>query len=344
MDYWYFADYLKGGVVMGSDIIVFIVKVLGIIAMVLLFTLALYFVVVTFRLILDKRIMRRKLRFKTRVIRFWYKFKRHRYPNLIEFAKWVVIDIFRGKDKLKLFGIWCFTGYYGEGKTLGAVTFAKSMQKKHPHKNIKIYTNFKMRGQDGRIEKWEDLLELPPNSIVVFDEIQSTFTSTKFKDFPIELLWKITQCRKRGLMILCSSPVYSRMVIQLRESTDMVIVCKNVLGLDRWFSYDFYREPEYESALAAQKAGGIRGIGAMQRFRKFHISHVAQDYDYHQYNTHQIVDRLDIVPEDTKPGKVNKRALGEVLTMLDRLQADKENLEEVNKQIKRAVRLLKSAS
>lgn len=305
-----------------------------------------YFIFVTTRIFLSRKIWRRKkkLKFRSKLKRFRILVRLHRYPNYIEFAKWVIIDVLRGKDKLKLFGIWCFTGYYGEGKTLGAVTFANSMRKKHAHKNIKIYSNFALRGQDGKIEKWEDLIELPENTIVVFDEIQSTFSSQKFADFPIELLWKITQCRKRGLMILCSSPVYTRMDIKLRESTECVVVCKNVLSLDRWFSYDFYREPEFEAAQAAQRAGGIRALGVMRRHRKFHISLIAQDRDYYQYNTHQIVDRLDVVQDDKKNNKkFDNAVIKEVLKKLDRLQADETNIKQVNEEIKKAVRRLKTA-
>lgn len=238
-----------------------------------------------------------KFRFK----HFLYHVRDTRYINTVEFLKWVIIDIFRGVDRFKLFGIWCFTGYYGEGKSLGAVNFAFNIRDSRPRKNIKIFSNFNVKGQDGKIECWQDLLDLPPNSIVIFDEIQSTFTSQKYSDFPIELLWKLTQCRKHGLAIFCTSPVYSRMSIQLRESTDYVIESKNVFGLNRWFSYNFYHAPEYEAVV---NAVGVTGAVKKRQNRSFNYTLVAQDKNYRRYNTTEQIDRWDI--EDKSKTKMKK--------------------------------------
>lgn len=214
------------------------------------------------------------------------------YGKLFDFAKWSIYDLAAGKDKVKLFGVWAFTGYYGQGKTMGAVTFANYLKNKYPEKNISIYSNFDLKGQDGRVEKWEDLLELPPNTILVFDEIQSTFSSQKFKDFPLDLLWKLTQCRKHGLMILASTPVYSRMVIQFRESVDYVVVCRNTFGLDRFFRYSFFHAPEYEKYREDKFK--------LLRHRAFNFSFIATNKHYQQYNTQEQVDRMDIVGNDEK--------------------------------------------
>lgn len=217
--------------------------------------------------------------------------RKHRYNNYFELFKWVMIDILRGKTKYKLFGIWCFTGYYGQGKTLGAVSYAFAVKEKMAKVgiNIHIVTNFHCRGQDFMITKWQDLLTLPKYTIVIFDEIQSTFTSQKFKEFPIELLWKITQCRKQKLCVFASSPVYSRMAIQIRESTDFVIVCSNRLDVDRYFTYDFYRANEYEKYCESELKLFTK--------RKWRHTLIAQDYDYRRYNTEEIVDRFDIKAE-----------------------------------------------
>lgn len=254
--------------------------------------LTVYFIVVVLKLaVKNKRCYGRFRR-----SRFKYSFLKHKFIKPVEFLKWVIIDVFRGKDSLKLFGIWAFTGYFGQGKTLGAVTFAMSLREKYPHRNIKIYTNFSMKGSDGKIKCWEDLLNLPKNTIVIFDEIQSTFTSQKFKDFPIDLLWKLTQCRKNGLAVFCTTPVFSRMSIQLRENTDFVVVCKNRLGLDRWFTYSFYHAPDYER--------NIESPIKLRLYQKFAMNLVAGNFEYKQYNTNEIVDRLDIVGQDEKNKKM----------------------------------------
>ena len=224
----------------------------------------------------------------------------HKGPfNLI---KWVICDVLRGKNYFKLFGIWCFTGYYGEGKSLGEVNFAFNLKKKHPEMDIKIYSNFNVVGQDGKITGWEDILHLPKNTILLFDEIQSTFTSTKFKDFPLELLWKLTQCRKHGLAIFCTSPVYNRMTIQLRESCDYVIECHNVFHLDRYFRYVFFRADKYEQY---NNASGLLAGMRKREYIDFTHSFVARDIDYSLYDTTEQIDRFDVVEEEPKKGKSN---------------------------------------
>lgn len=232
--------------------------------------------------------------------RFKAGFMNSKHFGPLNLIKWLVYDILRGKSYFKLFGIWCFTGYYGEGKSLGEVNFAFNLQKKHPEMNIKIYSNFNVKGQDGKITCWEDILDLPKNTILLFDEIQSTFTSTRFKDFPMELLWKLTQCRKHGLAIFCTSPVYSRMSIQLRESCDYVIESKNVMKLDRYFKYTFFRADKYERF---NQAEGIFDNLKKGKFIEFVYSFVARDLEYSRYNTKEQIDRFDIVGDETPQTK-----------------------------------------
>lgn len=259
--------------------------------------LMLYVALKTFRIAWKNRIPYRKKhhKLKFRFKNFLYHVRETRYVNFVEFLKWVIVDIFRGVDRFKLFGIWCFCGYYGQGKSLGAVNFAFKLQKRYPHKNIKIYSNFNVKGQDGKITEWQSLLNLPRNTIVLFDEIQSTFSSQKYNAFPIELLWKLTQCRKHGLAIFCTSPVFSRMSIQLRESADYVIDCKNWFKLDRWFSYDFYKVREYE--MKENITGMTKGV-KQRKLRSFKYTLVAQDSNYKRYNTTEQIDRWDIEEKD----------------------------------------------
>lgn len=263
----------------------------------------LYILIKTLSIGFKHRISHRKKhhKLKFRWKHFLYHVRDTRYINTVEFIKWVLIDLLRGLDRYKLFGIWCFTGYYGEGKSLGAVNFAFNIKEKNPQKDIKIFSNFNVKGQDGKIECWQDLIELPKDSIVIFDEIQSTFTSQKYSDFPIELLWKLTQCRKHGLAIFCTSPVYSRMSIQLRESTDYVIESKNRFGLNRWFTYNFYHAPEYEAIV---NVTGINGAIKKKQNREFKYTLIAQDKNYKKYNTTEQIDRWDI--EDKNNKKIKK--------------------------------------
>lgn len=209
-----------------------------------------------------------------------------KYGKIIDFIKWIIIDTLRGKDFLKLYGIWAFTGYYGEGKTLGCVLYAKHLQEKYPHRDIKIYSNIEIKGQNGKVKNWRDLLELPPNTIVIYDESQSDWSSTLgVRDFPEDLLRKITQVRKKQLAIFMTSPVYTRMNINLRESVNFVIECKNIMQFDRWFRYDFYRAELYEKLMDDPKRKRKEGY-------LFGESFVVSDDDYTLYDTNEEVKSL----------------------------------------------------
>jgi hypothetical protein len=215
-------------------------------------------------------------------------------------VRWIIHDVLSGKSYFKLFGIWCFAGYYGQGKTIGMVQYAHHIIAKHPELHINLYANFTCKGQNGFINTWHDLLDLPPNTIVLFDEMQNTFESTKFKEFPIELLHKMTQCRKSGLAIFCTSPVYNRIDIKIRESTDYVVECTNVMKFDRLFKYNFFRADKYEK----YNNGTMTKIERM-RYCEFSEHMIATDRVYNMYDTNNIVERSDIEGAD-KQAKINK--------------------------------------
>lgn len=282
-----------------------VILIVFVVSAVILHTL-LYTIYVVF---IKSPLLTRRITFKRVLKRIRYRILKTRYIMPVELLKWLLYDVVVGRDRAKIWGLWVFTGYFGEGKTLGAVKFALQLRDKYPKKNIKICSNFNMKNQYKKITDWEDILDLPKNTIVIFDEIQSTFTSQKFKEFPIDLLWKITQCRKHGLMVLCTAPVFARMTIQLRENADFVIRCSNVLGLDRLFKYNFYRAADYERYLENPLK--------LRAHRHLSMSFVASNYDFKKYNTYEIVERLDI--EGSKVNK-EKRLENDVLKRISNYQ------------------------
>lgn len=293
------------------DIVKMVLSLVGYLILSILVTMLLVNLIQTLTIL--KRSVKDKISFRD-------EFMNYKHFGLMNLAKWVIKDVALGKSYFKLYGIWCFTGYYGQGKSLGEVNFAFQLRKNHPDLDIKIYSNFNVKGQDGKVTCWEDILTLPKNTILLFDEIQSTFTSTKYKDFPIELLWKLTQCRKHGLAIFCTSPVYSRMSIQLRESTDFVVESKNVMNLDRLFKYTFFRSDKYESYY---NSDGLLKPLRKREYIEFNHTMVARDIDYSLYDTTEQIDRWDIVDDDNKKTKsidtkklendIYKRVMGDVM-------------------------------
>ena len=208
-----------------------------------------------------------------------------------------------------MFGIWAFTGYYGEGKTLGTLQFAKQMQRNYPHRNIKIYSNINIVGQnwskppvydssgictfEGQklIRDFKEILDLPKNSIFIYDESQSDFTCNMgVNAFPDDLLRRITQVRKKQFAMFMTSPKYNRMNINIRESVNFVIECRNFMQLDRFFTYNFYRAEDYED---------FRENKVKLRLNRYlHFTFVVHNIDYRQYNTIEEVSTIKI--EDTK--------------------------------------------
>lgn len=232
----------------------------------------------------------------------------HRYKfKLVEFIKWCIVDTLRGKDRLRLWGLWAFTGYYGQGKTMGCVQFAKYLQKSYPHRDIKIYSNIEVDGQVKRITSWEELLDLPKNSIMIYDESQSDWScNIGTNSFPEDFLRRITQCRKKQFAMFMTSPTFRRMNINIRESVNFVIECKNILDMDRWFKYDFYRAEEYE-VLHENKF-------KLHQNKYLSMSFVTHDDDYKLYNTVEEVESIKDV--DIKLNKKDSVVLGDEIKKL----------------------------
>lgn len=224
------------------------------------------------------------------------------YWRYIDFIKWIVIDFSRGKSYFKMYGLWIFTGYFGQGKTIGMAAYARKLQKEHPEKDIKIYSNIEINGQVKRIESYEEILNLPQSSIVILDEGHADFTSTTGKNaFPIELLRKITQMRKKELMIFTTSPVYNRMNIMIRENANFIIESNNVLDMDRWFRYKFYRAEIYD--LYYEDKDKLRQNALM-----WTESVIASDEVYGYYDTVEEVE--SIMGEEDNEKKINKHNYG----------------------------------
>lgn len=230
--------------------------------------------------------------------------KEHRYFKIVDFVKWVLIDIKRGKDKLRLWGIWAFTGYYGEGKTMGCVQFAKHLQKQYPHRDIKIFSNIEVKGQVRRVLNWEELLDLPPNSIFIYDESQADWScNIGANGFPEDFLRRITQCRKKQFAMFMTSPKFNRMNINLRESVNFVIECKNIFQFDRWFKYTFYRAEDFEQ----YHENKIK----LMLNKYLQMSFVVNDSDYGLYNTVEEVETIK--NEDVKLKKVETNMIQDIL-------------------------------
>lgn len=214
-------------------------------------------------------------------LRIW--FKTVKMPLFFDFLRWVIIDIKRGKTKNPIYGIWLYCAYFGEGKTLSMCNRALQLKKRYPY--IKLASTFNFKYADIQISHWKEIEGLPDNTVLLFDEIVSSWNNKQYNEFPFEFLSRLTQCRKKHLMVLATAPQFDDVVIQFRRYCDFVIECKNILGLDRLFKNVYFRRDKYEKYKEANEE-------KLKKAVYFKTYFVADDAMYDMYNTHEIVSSI----------------------------------------------------
>lgn len=129
-----------------------------------------------------------------------------------------------------IFGVYCFDGKQGSGKTYSVVEFLKNNNNSMP-----IYANIKsLKGINYTyFTGFEELLKLrnKRNCIIVYDEI---FTAlTKSSKLNTDVLNFLSQMRKRGIIFLTTAQEWLEINITLRRYCRFRIECKmkNFLGL-----------------------------------------------------------------------------------------------------------------
>lgn len=223
-----------------------------------------------------------------------------------DFVRLCITDLFLKDKGFSLYGIYTFVGYFGEGKTLGMVRFARHIKRQYADRGIEVHiaANFKLKDQDIFVTSWTDILNLPRNTILLFDEIHTTFDTHGFSDFPLELLTHLTQQRKRKLAIFTSTQVFKQAVVQVRRITAWVVICKNRWHRDRWFSYDFYHKDKFE---ALEDSASIMLTLNKKVYREYNYNFVALDSDYNAYDTENMITAQNIKTEKNVNRKRQKR-------------------------------------
>lgn len=126
------------------------------------------------------------------------------------------------------FGIYCYCGKQGSGKTYSVVEFLKD------HKTLPIYSNVHLFGIPYTyFNGFDQLLELrnEHDCIIVYDEI---FTAlTKSSRISTQVLDFLSQMRKRQIIFITTAQEWLEINITLRRYCRYQIDCnmKNILGL-----------------------------------------------------------------------------------------------------------------
>lgn len=205
----------------------------------------------------------------------------------LDFLRWKVYDlllhIINGR-KFNLYGVTCYCGRQGSGKTIGVVEKLEQIRKMFP-KAI-ICTNINYIGQDLPLTSWLQLLTLRNGEdgvVFVIDEVQNN--GLDWSKFPETLLQVVTMQRKQKIKIYVTAQVYKTVVIQLRRQTFEVIECKTFLG--RWSRQKCYDAEEYNNIIdTATPEKRIK----MQK--KFKYSFIQNNFIRKLYDTNQVVDTL----------------------------------------------------
>lgn len=220
--------------------------------------------------------------------------KRLKLPlNILSFLRWVLVDILSGKQH-RFWGIYQFVALPGEGKTMSMVAHAERARKQFPE--VMIGANFGYRHATERIDHWEDIIRIALEArkqkrpcIIMMDEIHVTFDSSDWRAFPAELLALLSFNRKFELEFLCTSQIYERIPKKVRDIANYTVICKNILGADRWFRNYYFAKDDYEAKFAGERSKA-------EFIREF----IADDDFYALYDTLEQVDQMRLSAKQEK--------------------------------------------
>lgn len=150
----------------------------------------------------------------------------------IKFPRRLALDLFN-RDPLTFqeHGLHLFCGEQGAGKTIALVEMIQRWRQRYP--KMQVYTNMCLKGEDGQINHWKDILGHNNGEygvVEVIDEIQTWFSSLDSKDFPPEMITEISQQRKQRKAIVGTAQVFSRIAKPIREQTTYIYLPMTIFG------------------------------------------------------------------------------------------------------------------
>jgi hypothetical protein len=211
-------------------------------------------------------------------------------PKIIDFIRWKIVDVirlFKNGIGFEEYGLTIFCGRQGGGKTMAMTEYLERMKKKFP--DLIIVSNYGYKGQDKDMESWHDLVEIRNGTkgvIFAIDEIQNEFDSTKWKDFPEQLLSQVTMQRKQRIKIVATSQVFTRVVKQLREQCYEVVECRTLFG--RWTFTKCYDAIDYNAVIDFPDK-------KRKLFKLWKYSFIQSDYLRDRYDSYQIIEKLKTI-------------------------------------------------
>lgn len=206
---------------------------------------------------------------------------------LLDLFRWKIYDIIlsliNGRS-FNLYGVTCYCGRQGSGKTIGVIEMLERIKRAYP--KCIICTNIDYIKQDLPLTSWLQLLYLRNGEdgvVFVIDEVQNQ--GLDWTKFPDSLLRVITMQRKQKIKIYLTSQVYKNVVIQLRRQCFDVVECKTFFG--RWTKHKCYDAEDYNHII--DMATDTR---RKKMFKKWKYSFIQNNHIRKLYDTNQVVDTL----------------------------------------------------
>lgn len=179
-------------------------------------------------------------------------------------------------------GILVFSGRQGNGKTLTACRYIKSILKDYP--KCIVVSNIDINGVNViRYTGLADLLKIynGDNGIILFfDEISNQFNSVTSKDIDPEWFTIINMQRKRHLHIIGTCPILSRIGKAFREQFDVICLCQQYLHGTIQFNHYYIN-----NCFALQDGEDIQN-GLKHYKRQFYF---IDPQDFKNYDTFEVV-------------------------------------------------------
>ena len=222
---------------------------------------------------------------------------------LIRLLGWLLLDFLRAvaqrkNRKIHLYGIWCFVGLPGAGKTMSLVYYLDEMRRKY-NDGIIIITNFYYAGEDDHLSGWDMILE-EYNKPVIFawDELQNEFNSREYKKFPIRLVHELTQNRKgHGKQVVYTTQTFGAVDKNFRSLTTKVVDCRTYLG--RLTTTRYYKREFYEARTENKNINQKLKIKPLKKHRYIQTDHMRQRYNsFQRLDYLKKLDYVDVLTRD----------------------------------------------
>lgn len=174
------------------------------------------------------------------------------------------------------FGLNIYVGMFGKGKSLAAASFVCRQAKRY---NLNVLSNIKLYGVEyEELTNYQQIIEAPADTIILIDEISTLFNARSWKDFNINLLFQLLQCRKNRKQIVATAQRFAHVDKLLRDITFNVIECNKHW---RYLHLEFYDGWDYENMMNSNM---IKRVGHSWRF--------IDNSDYNCYDTDEIIDNV----------------------------------------------------